>query len=705
MSENAAQRITQLRNELNHHAHLYYVEDAPVISDEAYDSLMRELQSLEVKHPRLVVSDSPTQRVGAMSSSTFASVTHSARMYSLDNAMDMSELDAWIERVESVLGNAVTYVAELKIDGSSIALTYTYGTFTQAATRGDGVVGEDITANARTIKDIPQTLSEPHLAALERFEVRGEVYLSTTVFEELNAVQEQSGGKPFANPRNAAAGSLRQKDPRVTASRSLSTFMYGRADGASAEGIFARDVSTEGVREAEQLDITTQFDFLKMLKKAKFATNPDVKRCKTREEIHAFCVEALDRRFDLPYEIDGVVIKVDSFKQQDKLGYTSKAPRWAIAYKFPPEERTTVLRDIVVQVGRTGVLTPVAEFDSVLVAGSTISRATLHNVEEIERKGILIGDTVIVRKAGDVIPEVVGALPDLRNGTQIPFVMPELCPSCLMPVVQEEGEVAVRCINAVCPAQSFEKLTHWVSRGAADIEGLGPETIARLFETGLVTDVSDYYTLTFDQLASLDKGRQKIDGSAAEFGTTMATKVLANIEASKVRPLAKLLFGLGIRHVGATVSVVLADTFGSMHALANADYEQLIAVEGIGPIIAHSIIDYFSLEQNMMLIDRLTKVGVKLTQDQAEKAEQPLEGLSFVLTGSLEHLKRAEATDDLRVLGATVSGSVSRKTSYVVVGANAGSKHDKALSLGVPLLTEQDLMRILDTRMAPGGIG
>jgi len=679
VDENAVQRIKTLRDELNHHAHLYYAEDAPSISDETYDSLMRELEALEARHPELITSDSPTQRIGTAPSSTFTSVKHIARMYSLDNAMDLSELDAWLDRVEEAVG-PVVYTVEFKVDGSSIALTYEYGLFTQAATRGDGTFGEDITANVRVIKDIPPWISEPPIATLPRFEVRGEAYLPKDTFEKLNEDQEREGQKVFANPRNAAAGSLRQKDSSVTASRELATYMYARADGAP-----------------NQVEVGTQFDFIRLLKEAGFATNPDVRRCTTREEIYAFCEDALQRRFDLSYEIDGVVVKVDSFALQDELGYTAKAPRWAIAFKFPPEEKTTVLRDIVIQVGRTGVLTPVAEFDPVLVAGSTITRATLHNEDEIRRKGILVGDTIIVRKAGDVIPEVVAPLVEFRNGDEYAFVMPDRCPSCDTPVVREEDEVAVRCVNALCPAQRQEKLQHWVSRGAADIEGLGKETIARLVDAGLVKDVADFYSLTFDQLAALDLLREKQDGSSSLFGETMASKVMVNIEKSKKRPVAKLLFGLGIRHVGATVSDALITKFGSLEVIEEASEEQLTALDGVGPVIAQSIGQFFSLQSNHGLVSRLKQAGVVLETEPIDASKHTLAGLTFVLTGTLEHLKRAQVTDDLRSLGATVSSSVSKNTSYVIVGADPGSKYDKAVSLGIPLLTEGDLVRIIES--------
>ncbi|MCL2526414.1 MAG: NAD-dependent DNA ligase LigA, partial [Coriobacteriia bacterium] len=554
MQSIAELRIEELRRALEQASHEYYVLDAPTLSDDAYDSLMRELEALEAAHPELVTAASPTQRVGATPDNAFEPVTHAARMYSLDNAMDAGELDAWFDRVETAVAKLdlpadqkqLTYNCELKIDGSSIALNYEYGELVRAATRGDGRVGEDVTANLRTVRDVPLRLQPGVLADLPQLEVRGEVYLPKAHFEHLNRLAAEAGEKPFANPRNAAAGSLRQKDPAVTASRELASFIYAPAD-QSHEGLPA-----------------TQHAFLQSLAQAGFHVNPDVEVDSTRAQVHAFCDAALEKRHDLPYEIDGVVVKVDNFVLQEALGYTAKSPRWAIAFKFPPEEKTTILRDIRIQVGRTGALTPVAEFDPVLVAGSTIARATLHNEDEIARKGILIGDTVIVRKAGDVIPEVVGPITSLRDGSQRAFHMPTHCPSCGSAVHRIPGEAALRCENINCPAQAAERLRHWVSRAAADIEGLGTETIHALIAAGLVNNVGDFYKLTQDQLRDLSLRRTKKDGSETTFGDTMATKVMAQIEASKTRPFARLLFGLGIRHVGATISELLTQRYASM---------------------------------------------------------------------------------------------------------------------------------------------
>jgi len=686
-----AQRAEELRRALEQASYEYYALDTPTLSDDAYDSLLRELETIEVAHPELITANSPTQRVGTTPSDAFAPVVHSARMYSLDNAMDGNELNAWLNRVESAsrklgMSAGLRYNCELKIDGSSIALTYQYGELVRAATRGDGRTGEDITANARTVRDIPLRLQEGILAGLPELEVRGEIYLPKAHFEHLNQLADAAGEKPFANPRNAAAGSLRQKDPAITAGRELASFIYAPAD-----------------KTHEDLP-SSQHAFLDALRQAGFHVNPDVEVISSRAEVHDFCQAALKRRHDLPYEIDGVVVKVDSFELQEALGYTAKAPRWAIAFKFPPEEKTTILREIRIQVGRTGSLTPVAEFDPVLVAGSTIARATLHNEDEIARKGILVGDTVIVRKAGDVIPEVVGPIEQLRDGTETAFIMPTHCPSCGSEVQRSPGEVALRCENINCAAQAVERLLHWVSRGAADIEGLGTETINALIAAGLLSNVADFYTLSFEQLRDLPLGRKKLDGSETVFGEVMAAKVLAHIEASKQRPFARLLFGLGIRHVGATVSELLIERFTTLEALIAASEEDLSHIDGIGPQIAASAHSFFALPQNQEVLQRLIAAGLNFKIDRVspdDQIPQTLAGLTFVLTGALSGLNRTEAAAQLKVRGAKVTGSVSKKTSYVVAGADAGSKYDKAISLGVPVLDEAALQHIIETGNLP----
>jgi DNA ligase (NAD+) len=677
----AMTRVESLRRELDRHAYLYYAQDAPEISDAAYDALMRELAEIEAAYPDLVATDSPTQRVGAPGAATFEPVRHASRMYSLDNAMGFDELDAWFERLARDVGERECgFVAELKIDGSSLALTYRDGDLVRAATRGDGVTGEDTTANIRTVRTVPLRLREP---ATGDIEVRGEVYMPKSSFERLNAEQDEAGQPVFANPRNAAAGSVRQKNPAVTASRDLSTFAYQIAD-------------------ARPLGLTRQSEALSWLTSAGFRVNPDIRTCAGRDDVRAFCEAALERRHDLPYEIDGVVVKVDSFALQDELGYTAKAPRWAIAYKFPPEEKTTVLREIRVQVGRTGAMTPVAEFDPVLVAGSTIARATLHNEDEIRRKDVRVGDTIVVRKAGDVIPEVVGPVLGLRPEGAVPWAMPASCPSCGGPVWRPEGEVVPRCTNVGCPDQRLARLLHWASRGAMDIDGLGSEIAARLVDARLLHDPADFYRLAREDLAALEMGREKKDGTPVVLGETVAEKLLVQIAASKVRPLSRVLYGLGIRHVGTTVAEALAAAFGSMDRLATAPAEEIASVEGVGPVIAASVRAFVDNPDNMAVMGRLGDAGVVLAEERrAPDRPQTLAGMTFVLTGGLSAYSRDEAGAALKALGAKVSGSVSKKTSFVVVGADPGSKYDKALELGVPVLDEAALERMLTTGEPP----
>ncbi|WP_418931535.1 NAD-dependent DNA ligase LigA [Gordonibacter pamelaeae] len=686
-----AARIEALRREIEHHTYLYYAQDAPEISDGAFDSLMRELRELEAAHPELVDPSSPTQRVGGYVGEQFAPVRHARRMYSLDNAMDLEELDAWIERVTEAFGRMVPVVCELKIDGSSIALTYEDGRLVRAATRGDGTTGEDVTANMRTVKDVPLRLREAALGGLRDaaapVELRGEVYMPKSSFDALNAAAVANGKQAFANPRNAAAGSLRQKDPAITANRDLSTFIYAVAD--------ERALAVEG-----------QWELLAWLREAGFHVNPDVELCETREAVHAFCERAIERREALPYEIDGVVVKVNAFAQQESMGYTARAPRWAVAFKFPPEEKTTLLHDITVQVGRTGKLTPVAEMEPVVVAGSTVARATLHNEDEVQRKDVRVGDTVIVRKAGDVIPEVLGPVLALRPADAAVWRMPATCPSCGSPVIREEGEVDFRCISIDCPAQALERLLHWASRGAMDIDGMGEEIVSRLVESGRLTDVADYYTLDEVELALLDMGRVNKDGEPIRLGSTVAKKLVAAIDGSRARPFSRALFGLGIRHVGKTIAELLAAAYPSIEALMEASEEDLAALDGVGPKIARSVYLFLRTPDNAAVIECLRKRGVAMADEAADPDEQlpqTLEGLTFVLTGSLVEsgMTRDEAGAALKARGAKVSGSVSKKTSYVVAGEAAGSKYDKAVTLGVPVLDEAALLRILETGEVP----
>ncbi|MDY4122902.1 MAG: NAD-dependent DNA ligase LigA, partial [Ellagibacter isourolithinifaciens] len=645
-------------------------------------------------HPELIDPSSPTQRVGGYVGEQFAPIQHERRMYSLDDAMDAGELDEWLGRVEDFFGEIPPLVCELKIDGSSVAFTFENGRLLKAATRGDGTTGEDITVNVRTVRDVPLRLRDEALSAVrdteEPIELRGECYMPKSSFESLNAAAEANGKSGFANPRNAAAGSLRQKDPQVTAHRDLSTFVYA-------------------VGDERKLALDTQWDLLQWLKRAGFHVNPDIELVHSAEEVHAFCERSLERRNALPYEIDGVVVKVNSFAQQEAMGYTARAPRWAIAFKFPPEEKTTLLRDITVQVGRTGKLTPVAELDPVRVAGSTVARATLHNEDEVRRKDVRVGDTIIVRKAGDVIPEILGPVLSLRPTDAQPWEMPRVCPSCQSPVVREEGEVDYRCISIDCPAQAAERLIHWASRGAMDIDGMGEEIIGRLIESGRVTDVADYYTLDVVELSMLDMGRVNKDGAPIRLGETVAKKLMAAIDESRTRPLARPLFGLGIRHVGKTMAEALAAAFPSIDALMAASEEELAAVEGVGPKIARCVYLFFRTPDNVAVIERLRKHGVSLEDDVQAAAEdalpQTLAGLTFVLTGSLTQsgMTRDEAGAALKARGAKVSGSVSKKTSYVVAGEAAGSKYDKAIALGVPVLDEDALLHILETGEVPAG--
>ncbi len=701
LSPKDAARAAELNRILNHAAYAYYALDNPELTDAEFDRLLIELQQLEAAYPELVTEDSYTQRVGGYVSEQFEPVQHAARMYSMDDAMNLEELDAWLSRTDEALGasptNPVAYTCELKIDGLGVALTYRDGQFVRAATRGDGSTGENVTANVLTISDVPRELALAGLEQVENrglnqsIEVRGEVYMPKHSFIRLNEDADAAGKQPFANPRNAAAGSLRQKDPKITAHRDLETFIYAVAD--------------EG-----PLDVHSQWEFLNWLRSCGFNVNPHARRCLSAQEVHDFCAQALEQRGDLNYDIDGVVVKVDSFASQEALGFTSRAPRWAIAFKFPPEEKQTVLREIRIQVGRTGVLTPVAEFDPVTVAGSTIARATLHNLDEIRRKNVREGDTIIVHKAGDVIPEVVGPVLSLRPADAVEFQMPTTCPSCGSPVIQEEGEVAFRCVSIDCPAQAVERLIHWGSRKAMDIDGLGDELINRMVEEGVLSDVADFYDkLTEETLASMPTGRvydtdtaDHLSGDSIPVGHTIAKKVMAKVEESKTQGLGRVLFGIGMRHVGANVAELLAQEFGSIQALATAPVEKIAEIPGIGPKIAESVHEFFSIPENVVVIERLRQAGVVLEEEKAEnELPQTLAGLTFVLTGTLEHFTRDEAGAQLKAMGAKVSGSVSKKTSFVVAGEAAGSKLTKAESLGVPVLDEAALQQILETGQAP----
>ena len=701
----AVERVNELRATLQRARDQYYLEDAPELPDAVYDSLNRELADLENRYPLLKTVDSPTQTVGGGVAEQFAPAQHQHRMYSLDDAMDLDELDEWLARTREAVGHSLSYCCELKIDGSSIALTYDRGTLVRAATRGDGSVGENVTANILQVKDVPRHLSieSGAMGFSQPIEVRGEVYMPRSSFERLNdAISlendeimlynaeidagERTGRKlalkkSFANCRNAAAGSLRQKDSSVTAQRDLATFIYA-------------------IAETTQLGVTSQHEFLEWLRTAGFMVNPNIRVVDSEAAVHEFCKNALEHRGDLDYDIDGVVVKVDDFAIQSELGFTAKAPRWAIAFKFPPEEKTTILRNVAVQVGRTGVLTPVAEFDPTTVDGSVVSRATLHNYDELARKDVRIGDTIIIHKAGDVIPEVVGAVLSLRpSEARIPQV-PVTCPSCGSPVFRDGA--FLRCDSAECPAQLQTRLEHWVSRGAMDIDGLGTKIIENLVASGLVKDAVDFYKLDVATLAEVSTGDEKKDGSPRVFGTRNATKAIEQIEASKQRPFESVLFAIGIRNIGKTTAEVLARAFKTMDALMEASEVQLCQVDGIGEVVAQGVEEFFDTKDNRDFIERLREVGLQMAIDESDAKPQTLAGLTFVLTGSLEHYDRATAEELLRAYGAKASGSVSKKTSYVVAGPGAGSKLRKAEELGVPVLDEDALVKIIETGEVPG---
>ena len=701
----AVERVNELRATLQRARDQYYLEDAPELPDAVYDSLNRELADLENQYPSLKTVDSPTQTVGGGVAEQFAPAQHQHRMYSLDDAMDLDELDEWLARTREAVGHSLSYCCELKIDGSSIALTYDRGTLVRAATRGDGSVGENVTANILQVKDVPRHLSieSGAMGFSQPIEVRGEVYMPRSSFERLNdAINlendeimlynaeidagERTGRKlalkkSFANCRNAAAGSLRQKDSSVTAQRDLATFIYA-------------------IAETTQLGVTSQHEFLEWLRTAGFSVNPNIRVVDSEAAVHEFCKNALEHRGDLDYDIDGVVVKVDDFAIQSELGFTAKAPRWAIAFKFPPEEKTTILRNVAVQVGRTGVLTPVAEFDPTTVDGSVVSRATLHNYDELARKDVRIGDTIIIHKAGDVIPEVVGAVLSLRPPeARIPEV-PVTCPSCGSPVFRDGA--FLRCDSAECPAQLQTRLEHWVSRGAMDIDGLGTKIIENLVASGLVKDAVDFYKLDVATLAEVSTGDEKKDGSPRVFGTRNATKAIEQIEASKQRPFESVLFAIGIRNIGKTTAEALARAFKTMDALMEASEVQLCQVDGIGEVVAQGVEEFFDTKDNRDFIERLREVGLQMAIDESDAKPQTLAGLTFVLTGSLEHYDRATAEELLRAYGAKASGSVSKKTSYVVAGPGAGSKLRKAEELGVPVLDEDALVKIIETGEVPG---
>jgi DNA ligase (NAD+) len=662
-------RVAELRDVIRHHDERYFGEDAPEISDAEYDDLMRELRALEDEHPELVDADSPTQRPGAPQVPTpFSEVRHLQPMLSLDNAFSRDDLVAWGDRLARIVTEDVTFVGEPKLDGLAISLLYEGGRLVRGATRGNGQVGEDVTANVVTIDDLPRQLAGRKVPDV--LEVRGEVFMSLDAFAELNRRQAEHDDRLFANPRNAAAGSLRQIDASVTASRRLSLFCYqpGAMEGGPK--------------------LASHHETLDWLRGLGIPVNPRIEQLADLEAVHAFCARMEEQRHSLGYEIDGAVVKVDSLAQRAEMGSTSRAPRWAIAYKFPPEEKTTKLKNIMVSIGRTGRATPFAVLEPVFVGGSTVQMSTLHNQDEVARKDVRIGDTVVVRKAGDVIPEVVGpVLADRRRGAR-KWKFPTTCPCGLdQPLVRLEGEADHRCVSADCPMQREQKIMYFAGRGGMDIEGLGEERVRQLVHAGLVEDAGDLYALTQEQLVALER-----------MGAVSARNLLASIEDSKTRPLARVIVALGIRHAGPTAAAALSRALHSLDRIMEADVGTLTAVDGVGTVIAESLNAWWTVPTNRALVEKLRAAGVRLEEPEPETPdlEPTLAGLTFVLTGGLEQMTREEAEGAIAARGGKVTGSVSKKTSYVIVGANPGSKLAKAEQLGVNRIDEDALRDLLE---------
>lgn len=665
--QSAEKRIDEIRSQINHYGYEYYVLDKPSVPDAEYDKLMQELLLLEENFPQFKTADSPSVRVGGVVLDLFEKVEHRTPMLSLGNAFNEQDLRDFDRRIRQAVGDDISYVCELKIDGLAVSLRYEDGLFVQGATRGDGSIGEDITANIKTIKSIPLRLREN-----VSLEVRGEAYMPKRSFEALNQARGERGEELFANPRNAAAGSLRQLDPKIAASRRLDVFLYGIGNISEDSGI---DSHSEGLDYLDRLG---------------FKTNQERRRCAAIDEVIEYVNSWVEKRPHLPYEIDGIVIKINSYAHQASLGTTAKSPRWAIAYKFPAEEVVTTLLDIELSVGRTGVITPTAILEPVKVAGTTVQRASLHNEDLIREKDIKLGDKVVVKKAGDIIPEVVNVLADLRTGEEVEFHMPTHCPECESELVRLEGEVALRCINPKCPAQLREGLIHFVSRVAMNIEGLGEKVISQLFAEKLIADVADIYKLTREQLLALER-----------MGEKSATNLIKAIESSKANSLEKLLFGLGIRHVGAKAAKTLAHQFGTMESLARASKEDLLAINEIGDKMADSIVAYFEKEEAVELIHELAAAGVNMEYKgtrpvSVEESDSIFAGKTVVLTGKLERLSRNEAKDKIEALGGNVAGSVSKKTHLVIAGEEAGSKLTKAQDLGIEVWDEEKLLAELN---------
>nr|WP_270094863.1 NAD-dependent DNA ligase LigA [Enterococcus faecium] len=663
--DEAAKRAEELRTRLNQWSREYYVEDKPTVEDYVYDKEYAELVAIEEQYPDLITSDSPTQRVGGKVLEGFEKVTHDIPLYSLNDVFSKEELIAFDQRVQKAVVRVVDYCCELKIDGLSVSLRYEDGNFVRGATRGDGTVGENITENLKTVRSVPIKLKEPM-----NIEVRGECFMPKRSFVQLNQDREAEGKDIFANPRNAAAGSLRQLDSKITAKRNLDTFLYTVADF--------------GPMEAK-----TQYDALEELEKIGFHTNREKRLCHSIDEVWAYIEEYHDKRVDLPYEIDGIVIKVNEFSLQDQLGFTVKAPRWATAYKFPPEEVETLIENIEWTVGRTGVVTPTAIMTPVRVAGTTVSRASLHNGDYIKLKDIRLKDTVLIYKAGDIIPEVSQVVLDKRPKDSEEYQLPTHCPVCGSELVHLDEEVALRCINPKCPAQMKEGLNHFVSRNAMNIDGLGPRVLEQMYDKKLVADVADLYKLTEEELLTLDKIKEK-----------SANNILTAIDNSKDNSVERLIFGLGIRHVGAKAAKILAEHFGDLETLSRSDYESIIALDTIGDIIADSVVTYFSNEEVHELMNELKQAGVNfeykgLRSTQLQEVESPFKEKTVVLTGKLTRLTREEAKETIENLGGKVTGSVSKKTDIVVAGEDAGSKLTKAQELGIEVWTEDQMAEAL----------
>lgn len=650
------QRIEQLKKELNFHSKKYYVDDDPQISDFEYDRLLRELEELEEKYPQAVTPDSPTQRVGGSADRQFSPVEHTVRMESLQDAFSFDELAAFDKRVRDAVKDP-RFVVEPKIDGLSVSLEYENGVFTRGSTRGDGDVGEDVTANLKTIKAIPLRLNRD----IEFLEVRGEVYMPRDVFLSLVEKQELNGETAFKNPRNAAAGSLRQKDPKITSERNLSIFCFN-------------------IQQIRGEEVTSHKQSLDLLRELGIRTVPFYSRFSDFESVVNEIEKIGQMRGSLPFDIDGAVIKTDDFSQREEIGSTAKYPKWAIAFKYPPEEKQTKLIDVEINVGRTGVLTPVAVLEPVLLAGSTVSRATLHNEDYIKEKNICVGDTVTVRKAGDIIPEIVCVFEKSENGEV--FRMPKFCPSCQSEVFREEGEAAVRCNNPKCPAQALRNIIHFCSKDAMDIEGLG-ESVCELFvEKRLIKNTADIYSLTAEKITSLEGFRDK-----------SAQNIIDAIEKSKENDLSRLLFALGIRHIGQKAAKLLASRFKTIDAVANAGVEDILTIDGYGEVMAQSVVEYFSLDGTKELIESLKKAGVNMTAEETSAGDK-FSSMTFVLTGTLPTYSRKEATDIIEKLGGKVSSSVSKKTTFVLAGEDPGSKLTKAMSLGVTIISEEDFRKM-----------